>query len=306
MDKNFTSLLKQFIDCYIADPLAIEVGLSDARVNIESGTFGESYEGEDEARRLSVRRAYSSLHERLLSETESRSEPKTGGAPAGGQGGLSDLTRIFTLDDWEEQRFNAFLNKLARAFDMPRESLDRWIKEKGYTKEQLAEVERDPQWRKKEAEYDFGFDSQPNLQVALAKEFADWLDVAVSKIEGIEEISYRESIPTHLQHYLHEAYRCDIYGLDAACAALCGSILQEAIRFRLGLPGLTGLDEAIRDATDNELLNDETIEAADKVKSLRDLAAHGNRLFSMKTEEARKSALPLTRLVLDNLFPTKA
>ncbi len=240
MDNNFTVLLKQFIDCYIADPLAVEVHLLNAQQDIDSDVFGERYEGEADARDLSLKNAYRALEERLFAEPSStdvagRNPRMSSGEEPKAPDAESSQKK---WKEWKEQRFQAFLNKLAWSLEMPRDSLDGWIAEEGLTRGQLAEVERDPAWRKKEAEYDFGVDSEPNMQVVLAKEFADWLDVAVAKIERVEEASYRSSIPMHLRQYLHQAYRCDLYGLGAASVALCGAILQEAIRFRMGAEGL--------------------------------------------------------------------
>ena len=185
---------------------------------------------------------------------------------------------------------------------MPRDSLDGWIAEEGLTRGQLAEVERDPAWRKKEAEYDFGVDSEPNMQVVLAKEFADWLDVAVAKIERVEEASYRSSIPMHLRQYLHQAYRCDLYGLGAASVALCGAILQEASASGWARRGFVGLDAAIKEAERCGLLTHKAVKAAEEVRRLRNLAAHGKQEFAESAEDRRTSLVPITRKILDTLF----
>jgi hypothetical protein len=185
---------------------------------------------------------------------------------------------------------------------MPREELDRLNAENGITREQLYGLQRDPEWQKKEAEYAFEVDSQPNLQVILAREFSEWLDVAVAKIEQIGEISYRDTLPAHLKRYVHQAYRCDLYGFDAACTALCGSILQEAIRFKLGSQGFAGLREAIDEAEKSGALTPKAVDAAEEIMRLRNLAAHGKQKFTDSPEDRRKSSLPLTREILDTLF----
>jgi hypothetical protein len=303
LDKNFTVLLKQFIDCYIADPLAVEVHLRNAQQDIDSDVFGEQYEGEADARDLSLKNAYRALEERLFAEPSS-----TDVAGRNSRMSSGEEPRAAALEssqkkwkEWEEQRFQAFLNKLAWSLDMPRESLDGWIAEEGFTRDQLAEVERDPEWRKKEAKYDFGVDSEPNMQVFLAREFAAWLDVAVAKIERVEEAPYRAAIPMHLRQHLHEAYRCDLYGLDAASAALCGSILEEAIRFTLDVKA-SGLGNVIEEARKRYLLTPELAEHAREVMRLRNHAAHGSRQFADSAEDQRKSLLAATRGILDTLF----
>ena len=104
---------------------------------------------------------------------------------------------------------------------------------------------------------------------------------------------------------MQEAYRCDLYGLEAACAALCGAILEEAIRLKLNRDRFTGLGEAIRAAEDAALLTAPAIEAAEEINRLRIGAAHGKRSFAKSEEYRRKYVLSGTREILDTLFASE-
>jgi hypothetical protein len=164
-------------------------------------------------------------------------------------------------------------------------------------------IELDPQEVER---FRFHRDSELNLQLELTKEFVTRIDVMAAKIQDSGEIRYRESVPEHLRLYIREAYRCDLYGFDAACAALCGAILQEAIRIKRNKRGFSGLDEAIRDASDAGLLTPRAEQAAEDVRELRNLSAHGSEMFLEAPEHRKKNSLPLTRELLDTILATES
>lgn len=302
MDSDFTTLFKRFIDCYEGDPAVTDIHLWNAHGEIYSDQREEAYEGESKAKSLSRKRTRQALKKRLILPPKLAAEGRNHGSQGQQETRVVIPLQDFDWQKWKDQEFEAFLDKLAWSFEMPRSEFNEWAVAEGYTKEQLASVMRDPKWLEKEREHSFAMGSRPDFQVFFAKEFADWLDTAAGKLEGVDEIFFRDSIPLHLKQFLHEAYRCDLYGLNAACTSLCGAILQEAIRFKLDKPGFSGLDEAIRDAGEANVLIGEAEDAARRVKKLRDIAAHGKQEFEEKSEEQKKSALPLTRIALDSLF----
>jgi hypothetical protein len=141
----------------------------------------------------------------------------------------------------------------------------------------------------------------------------DWLDVSSGKIEADNPISFRNSIPEHLEAYIFEANWCNLHGLDAACASLCGGILEEALRMKLrerkvNVGDRETLGSVIEVASGNDprlpvpLLTPRATEHARQVMRLRNLTAHGSSEFIEKSELDRMTPLNLTIELLETLF----
>jgi hypothetical protein len=307
LDTNFTVLLRKLINCYEANPDLTEIHLCNAEDEIAFVSKEESYKGESAAKRVGQKRTNQAIRKRLLGEPEVvigkyKHAGQITPRPTMDVNGLESTWAEFE----EDRKFQWFLNVLSSAFGFSREEIDDFIAHGEISREKLLSIMRDPDWKDLEAKHLFRVDSQPNLHLFLAKEFVASLDTVASKIERLDEIEYRDSIPSHLRAYMREAYRCDLYGLDAASAALCGSILQEAIRIKLGARGFTGLFQAIEEAEKACLLTPRAVEAAREVKRLRDFAAHGNPDFAATQEYTRISVLAATREILDTLFVTES
>ncbi len=302
MESHFTMLLRAFVNLYESDPEAVEYFLEQAHEGIAHTHQEGRYEYESNALKRSQKRTRQAVKKRILEifgELNLPTDRTAGGVPAASRKAPAE-----TWEEYQDERAEEFKEALATDWEITREELDRLLAKDGISNENLLAIGELPKYKEIWAKHKFAELARTNFHIFFAREFADWLDCAVAQVENLQEVEFRKSIPEHLRRFLGEAYRCYLYGLDAACAALCGAILQEAIRVKLNVQGFTGLDEAIRDASEGDLplLTEKAEMAAREVKSLRDLASHGNREFAESQEYRRKCALPATREVLDTLF----
>jgi hypothetical protein len=78
-------------------------------------------------------------------------------------------------------------------------------------------------------------DSQQNdlLRAAFALELLDLVQPAVRRATHLRECVVAESSSAEADRYLHEATRCYFFGLFTACAVMCRSVLEEAIKQKL-------------------------------------------------------------------------
>ena len=295
-------LLRAFIDCYERDPGGLEYGLAQAAEGIDANHEESRYKQEWMALKASRKRTAQTVRKRvfeILGEQRLSIENKVVERSRSVHNAPAE-----TWEEYQQERAQEFRDALAAEWDVTREKLDELLSEQGISDDNLLALTQVPKYQDIEARHKFAELAKTNFHVFFAREFLEWLDPAVAQVENLQDIEFRRSIPEHLRRFLAEAYRCYLYGLDAACAALCGAILQEAIRIKLNVVGFSGLDEAISDASDGDLplLTDKAEKAAREVKRLRDLASHGNRQFVESEEYRRKYVLSATREILDTLF----
>ncbi len=81
-------------------------------------------------------------------------------------------------------------------------------------------------------------DAQQNdlLRTALALELLEMVEPAVARATHLRECVVVTPTSDEADRYLDEATRCYFYGLFTACAVMCRSVLEEAIRQRLDEP----------------------------------------------------------------------
>lgn len=63
---------------------------------------------------------------------------------------------------------------------------------------------------------------------ALALESIQWLDQAVARLDGLDEVDVGRGLACDEQ-YFEEAHRCDLAGLKIATAVLCRAVLERAL-----------------------------------------------------------------------------
>jgi hypothetical protein len=78
-------------------------------------------------------------------------------------------------------------------------------------------------------------DSQQNdlLRAAFALELLDLVQPAVNRATHLRECVVAEASSEEADRYLHEATRCYFFGLFTACAVMCRSVLEGAIKQKL-------------------------------------------------------------------------
>jgi hypothetical protein len=87
-------------------------------------------------------------------------------------------------------------------------------------------------------------DSRQNdlLRAAVAAEFLDLVEPAVARATHLRECVVASPTSEEADRYLDEATRCYFFALFTACAVMCRSVLEEAIKQRLP----EGLSKLIR------------------------------------------------------------
>jgi hypothetical protein len=179
--------------------------------------------------------------------------------------------------------------------------------------DEIASVEECIDWCEIANEYELVLRSEPDFELFLLRKHLDWLDSSAGKIEADGPISFRNSIPEHLKLYIYEANWCNLHGFEAACASLCGAVLEEALRIKLRERNISVEDGAtlgtvIEKASSTDprlvlpLLIPRALDHARVVMRLRNLTAHGSREFNQRSEIDRKASLHLTIELLETLF----
>jgi hypothetical protein len=95
-----------------------------------------------------------------------------------------------------------------------------------------------PAWQ----EIQRALDAQQNdlLRAAFALELLELVEPAVSRATQLRECVVASASSEEADRYLDEATRCYFFGLFTACAVMCRSVLEEAVKQRIpaGLRGL--------------------------------------------------------------------
>lgn len=91
--------------------------------------------------------------------------------------------------------------------------------------------EETPAWQK----IQLALDAQQNnlLRAAFAWELLEMVEPAVGRATHLRECVVATPSSEEADRYLDEATRCYFYGLFTACAVMCRSVLEEAIKRRL-------------------------------------------------------------------------
>lgn len=88
-----------------------------------------------------------------------------------------------------------------------------------------------PAWQKIQRALDS--QEQDLLRTALALELVDMIEPAVARAMHLRECVVAAPSSDEADRYLDEATRCYFFGLYTACAVMCRSVLEEAIRQKL-------------------------------------------------------------------------
>ncbi len=96
-----------------------------------------------------------------------------------------------------------------------------------------GEVSATPSWQ----EIQRALDSQENdlLRAAFAFELLELVEPAVMRATHLRECVVAAASSEDADRYLDEATRCYFFGLYTACAVMCRSVLEEAIKQKLPL-----------------------------------------------------------------------
>jgi len=98
------------------------------------------------------------------------------------------------------------------------------------TRLQLANTPT-PEWQ----EIQRALDAQQNdlLRAAFAAELLELIEPAVARATHLRECVVAAPTSVEADRYLDEATRCYFFGLYSACAVMCRSVLEEALKQRL-------------------------------------------------------------------------
>jgi hypothetical protein len=318
MNSGFTKFIRQAIDCYESDPGVAWFHLQNAQDHIENEKGSVTLKDEKKAAKSSMKRTRGALKARLLEmDATNTAVPKTLGARQKNVSPPSIEDRKKYLDHIKERQRNAQFDHLLDVLVWFENRTRKSNVEAGATRQDVFElwgedeilsIEECSDWKDTEKEYELAMRREPDFELYLLRKHLDWLDSSAGKIQADGPIPFCSSIPDHLKRYMYEANWCNLHGFDAACAALCGAILEEGIRVQLGVESFKSLSSAIEAASppNSCLLTPMAVEAADKVLELRNLAAHGDQGFARRTEDQKKSSFSLTRELLDTIFPTES
>jgi hypothetical protein len=88
-----------------------------------------------------------------------------------------------------------------------------------------------PEWQKIQR----ALDAQENelLRTAFALELLEMIEPAATRATELRECVVAAACSDQADRYLDEATRCYFFGLFTACAVMCRSVLEEAIKHRL-------------------------------------------------------------------------
>ncbi len=102
------------------------------------------------------------------------------------------------------------------------------------TRMQQAGVRETPAWQSIQCALDAR--QGDLLRAAMAAEMIDLIEPAVARAQHLRECVVARTASDEADRYLDEATRCYFFALFTACAVMCRSVLEEAIRQRLPEP----------------------------------------------------------------------
>lgn len=333
---SLTAFVREAIDCYIGDPNTAWLHIQSAtdQIALEKGVHALAEDSQ--AEKISRAKTADALKSRFLEKgsparKESSVSLATDRQPTRAPNNPQDMYKraserlarvvyqhnLATLTWYINQNRSAWLEGFP---DTSQEVAERDVEEQ-FDKETISECERFSDWNQIERSYEIAKRSEPYIETYLLRKYLDWLDISVGKLEADEPISCGNLLPDHIKDYLFVASWCNAYGLDAACAVMCGAISEQAIRAkyekrcaelaergipieRIGHRATFGTVIELASRTDKDLpvLSETAARKAREVDKLRSQAAHGDPSFFERAEDVRKSPLALTTELLETLF----
>ncbi|MEO6817251.1 MAG: hypothetical protein ABI177_11175 [Edaphobacter sp.] len=146
---------------------------------------------------------------------------------------------------------------------------------------------------------------QPNLRRAMLRRYLHKLDHIVSQIERFSVLPMTwASVPAHLQTLLSNAHEAALLGQEVACAIVCGTALEEALKICLGRDRFEGIANGIKTAVQEGLFIRKSPEeiAAWDIKNVRDEATHDPGSYLATPNRKKRDVLDNTRFVLAHMF----
>jgi hypothetical protein len=156
-------------------------------------------------------------------------------------------------------------------------------------------------------------DSNLELSMSTAQQCAAKLTKLfpemVRRAGSLSPVPHKNQVPEYVRRYSHEASRCYVSGQFLTSLFLCRSALGEAVIVSLRRNGYAedlgtlkeeGLKGIFNLAHHKGLLDHMRHREADGIRTLANQAVHGIRL---PTEEECKTALEMTREIVEHLYP---
>lgn len=143
------------------------------------------------------------------------------------------------------------------------------------------------------------------LDAQYAQELVDLLPGVVAKAASLQELEIDRVPKPSVRRYFHEAHRCYFFGLNRACATLCRAILECAFKEVLGSNNRP--TELLDLARERSFLDQERLDAADRIFNAGDSAVHHEHIFERNYSDADVEMILLnTRKILEDLYSRSA
>jgi len=139
------------------------------------------------------------------------------------------------------------------------------------------------------------------LDARYAQELVDLISRVVAKASSLQELQIGRIPKPSVQRYFDEAHRAYFFGLNKACVTLCRAILEAALKEVLGANNRPY--ELLNLAEERGTLDDERLNAAQRVFSAGNSAVHHEHIFDRSYSDADVEAMLLdTRKILEDLY----
>jgi hypothetical protein len=180
------------------------------------------------------------------------------------------------------------------------------------TRLQRATTDADtPAWQ----QIQLALDGQQNdlLRAAFVLELLELVEPAVARATHLRECIVSSSSSEDADRYLDEATRCYFFGLFTACAVMCRSVLEEAIKQKLpaslgrqvrsryrNAPTLGNLLHEVNDNLQLTGINPEFPALANRVNDVGRKAVHQKLLLEEEARECLQNAREALELLLQD------
>ena len=126
-----------------------------------------------------------------------------------------------------------------------------------------------------------------------------------SKEKAVQTMLSLENVPEAVDDYMAEAAACFRYGFDKACLSVCRTALEESLKRRMIADEHSVKNKAlktlIKEAHENNYLDDKLVRAAHQIRCWGNNAVHG-KIPKGKFEAQAKDALLETKRILSCLW----
>jgi hypothetical protein len=142
--------------------------------------------------------------------------------------------------------------------------------------------------------------TENNLDRHYSYELVARLPQIVDRASVLERVQHKEVANKSVRQFFNEAHDVFLYGFDTACIALCRSLIEHALRDKLGVSrkDRRRLEFMIQEAEDKKLLDGIGLTSAESVEEAGNHIMHNIPLL----RSTAQTVLDHTRIVLNKLY----